>query len=70
MNNALRDKSNDDSDSSSDKNSEMSTVGNPKVGPRKKNRLLEYSETGEITNLRIKQSKVKGVFTEAVLAGP
>mgnify|MGYP000887905968 CR=1 FL=1 len=70
MNNALRDKSIDGSNSSSDKNSEMSAVGNTIIGARKKNKLLEYNETGAIINLGVKQGKVKGVFTSTVLAGP
>lgn len=48
----------------------MSAVGNTIIGARKKNKLLEYNETGAITNLGVKQGKVKGVFTSSVLAGP
>jgi hypothetical protein len=48
----------------------MSAIGNTIIGAKKKNKLLEYSETGAITNLAVKQGKVKGIFTSSVIAGP
>lgn len=54
LNNALREKSASGSNSSSDKNSETSAVGNTRIGGKKKNKMLEFTESGAISNLGVK----------------